>query len=98
MFLGLLASGLAGLFAMGIFFKRIHGRGAIIGFLGSSLLLIYLKMNSPVSFLLYGFIGFTSSIIIAYLASLIIPGKRKSIDGLTIRTVYDSKKKYNNSK
>ena len=92
-FLGLLASGLAGLFAMGIFFKNIHSRGAIIGFLGGSILLTYLAMNSRVSFLLYGFIGFTSSIIIAYIASLIVPGKKKPLDGLTVRAIYNSKKK-----
>jgi len=82
--LGLLTGGLGGLFVMGIFFPRIHARGAITGLIISFVLLMYIKMFSPISFLIYGFIGITSSVITAYLFSIIWPREQKNLDQLTI--------------
>jgi len=78
-FLGLLAGGLAGLFAMGIFFPRIHARAALWGFILGTILLMYVKFFTPLSFLLYGFIGFSTGIIFAWIISLVTGENKKDI-------------------
>ncbi|MCD8101628.1 MAG: sodium/solute symporter [Alistipes sp.] len=76
-FLGLLTSGIGGLFMMGIFIKRIDWRGALAGFVGSIAILLIFNGYSQVSFLLYGFIGLVSCCGIGYLASFILPRRDK---------------------
>ena len=68
--LGLLSSGLGGLFIMGIFFDRINARGALIGFISGTVTVFALNVYSPVSFLLYGAIGIVVSVGVALLVSL----------------------------
>jgi len=68
-FLGLLTSGLGGLFLMGIFTKRINGAAAMTGLLASIVLLLVLRSYTQVSFLLFGFIGLTTSFVIGWICS-----------------------------
>lgn len=75
-FLGLLTSGLGGLFMMGIFTKRIGTKSALTGFAGSIVVLLLCNSYSHVSVILYGFIGLVSCFIIGYLSSFIY-GYRK---------------------
>ena len=70
-FLGLLTSGLGGLFLMGIFTRRISGAAAMTGLLASIVILLVLRSYTQVSFLLFGFIGLTTSFIIGWLCSFI---------------------------
>ena len=70
-FLGLLTSGLGGLFMMGIFTERIGTRSAFAGFVGSIVILLFVNSYSNVSFLLYGFIGLASCFLIGYLSSFV---------------------------
>lgn len=70
-FLGLLTSGLGGLFMMGIFTERIGTRSAFAGFVGSIVILLIVNSYSNVSFLLYGFIGLASCFLIGYLSSFV---------------------------
>lgn len=70
-FLGLLTSGLGGLFMMGIFTRRIGTRSAFAGFVGSIVVLLIFNSQSNVSFLLYGFIGLVSCFLIGYLSSFV---------------------------
>ncbi len=84
--LGLLTSGLGGLFVMGIFFPRIDGRSALVGFIVGTLFLFFINMNTDVSFWLYGAIGIVSTVSIALLFSFIFPNK-KEIKGLTWKTI-----------
>ena len=71
-FLGLLTSGLGGLFMMGIFTKRINGKSAMIGLLASIVILLVLRSYTHVSFLLFGFIGLITSFAIGWMCSLIV--------------------------
>ncbi len=87
--LGLLAGGLGGLFAMGIFFPRIGSKAAITGFLMSFILLLYLRSFTEVSFLLYGFIGILSSIVIAYVVSWAFVSNKRDLKGLTLKSLND---------
>lgn len=75
-FLGLLTSGLGGLFMMGIFTKRIGTRSALTGFAGSIVVLLLCNRYSHVSVVLYGFIGLVSCFITGYAASFLF-GYRK---------------------
>lgn len=88
--LGLLASGLGGLFIMGIFIKRIDGRSALIGFVGGIILLLFFTNYTNIHFLLYGFIGISGSVIIALIISFILPVKKKNLDGLTFESLKEN--------
>lgn len=71
--LGLLSSGLGGLFMMGIFFDRIGAKGALLGFISGTVAVFALSIYTPVSFLIYGAIGMVVSVGVAWLYSLIWP-------------------------
>lgn len=75
-FLGLLTSGVGGLFTMGIFSKRIGLRAAITGFVGSILVLLAANSYTNISTTLYGFIGLVSCCLIGWLSSFVF-GYRK---------------------
>ena len=85
-FLGLLTGGLGALFIMGIFFPRISGPAALKGTFGGLAILLLIKSNTSVSFLLFGFIGMSVSVILALLASFILPN-RKNTDGYTWESI-----------
>ncbi len=69
--LGLLTSGLGGLFFMGIFIKRIKGKAALLAFASGTIILYIFSFISPVSFMLYGFVGLAATVISGYLFSFI---------------------------
>ena len=68
-YLGLLTSGLGGLFLMGIATKRINSTGAMTGLFSSIAILLILRSYTQVSFLLFGFIGLTTSFVIGWVYS-----------------------------
>lgn len=70
-FLGLLTSGLGGLFMMGIFTKRIGTRSALTGFACSIVVLLLCNGYSHVSVVLYGFIGLVSCFVTGWLSSFL---------------------------
>lgn len=80
--LGLLSSGLGGLFIMGIFFPRINARSALIGFVVGTVVVFYLNYFTPVSFLIFGAVGMVVSVAVALLASVFTREKHRQ-DGLT---------------
>lgn len=88
--LGLLTSGLGALFFMGIFFPRIDGRSATIGFFVGTACLLLVSIYTPLSFWLYGLFGMTIITIISLIVSFVAPGKRKQLDGLTWKTLKKS--------
>lgn len=79
--LGLLSSGLGGLFLMGIFFPRIGGKAALTGFVSGVLAVFLTRYFTEASFLLYGFIGLATSVIVGLLCSLVMKEK-KDLRGL----------------
>jgi Na+/proline symporter len=85
---GLFIGASAGLFMLGIFSVRANGTGALIGAFSSGILLYFVKAYTPVSFWLYSGIGFMSCIVIGYISSLFIKGK-KQVQGLTFYTIHE---------
>ncbi|MCH7227701.1 sodium/solute symporter [Haloferula sp. A504] len=74
--IGLTAGSLGGLFALGIFTRRAHGSGALLGaFAGLATVLSLHLSKAPVSGLLYAFIGFAACSLVGWLASLVLTGR-----------------------
>lgn len=84
--IGLFGGGLAGLFAVGILTRRTTAPGALLGFLGSAVLLFCVRSYTPVQFFLYPAIGLGGCFLIGYAASLVIPAGRRNLEGLTVFT------------
>jgi len=86
-FIGLFAGGLGGLFLLGIFSRRTHGVGAVIGLVASGIVQYAISRWTPLYLLLYTATGIGSCVLIGYLASLVIPSRRKPLQGLTLYTL-----------
>ena len=84
--LGLLSSGLGGLFLMGIFFPRIGGKAALVGFCSGVLAVFLTKYYTETSFLLYGAIGMVVSVMVGWLCSFVLK-ESTDLKGLTWKTL-----------
>lgn len=73
---GLVGSGLAGLFALGIFTRRANGPGALIGALASAVTLYLVQRYTDLHFYLYAGIGIITCFVVGWLASLLIPTRQ----------------------
>ena len=69
--LGLLTSGLGGLFVMAVFFPRIKGRAALTGFIIGELVVFLMYLYTDASFFLFGAIGIVVSVLVALAPSLL---------------------------
>ncbi len=76
--LGLLTSGLGGLFVMGIFLPRIDGRSALIGFVVGTVAVFMLQAYTDTSVFLYGAAGMVVSVLTGWLLSLVSGGSRRA--------------------
>ena len=68
--LGLLTSGLGGLFFIAVFMKRIKGYAALTGFVAGEAVVFWMSEYTSANFLLFGAIGMVVSIVVAWLLSL----------------------------
>ncbi|MDR1270879.1 MAG: hypothetical protein LBK82_15295, partial [Planctomycetaceae bacterium] len=78
-FLGLFTGTLGGLFLMGVFSKRINSVGAMTGLILSFTAVVIVHLYSPLSFLLYGFLGMISCYVTGYVVSLFFSGSAKTV-------------------
>jgi len=81
---GLIGSGLAGLFMLGIFTRRANGVGAMIGALASALVLFVVQKFTDLHFFLYAGIGIVTCAVVGWIASLAFHSSSPSPKGLTI--------------
>ena len=86
-FLGLFGGGLGGLFLLAIFTRRTHGLGAIIGLVASGAVQYLVKTRLSLDPRFLAVTGIVSCVVIGYVASLLIPARRKPLDGLTLYTM-----------
>lgn len=84
--LGLLSSGIAALFFIGIFMPRVGAKSALCGFLLGNAVLILISVHTNVSFLLYGCIGIVLTVVFSFIFSLFIRNE-KNIKGFTWKTI-----------
>ncbi len=89
--LGLTGGALAGMFILGIFTRRAHGTGTLIGAIGGGFVLYMVQSRTSVHFFLYAAVGIVACVVIGYAASLIIPAKKRDLSGLTIYTINDGR-------
>ena len=68
--LGLLTSGLGGLFFIAVFMKRVKGNAALAGFVAGEAVVFWMSEYTSANFLLFGAIGMVVSIVVAWLLSL----------------------------
>jgi len=74
--IGLTAGSLGGLFALGVFTRRSHGRGAFIGALCGLVTVLALHLGgAPVTGLLYAAIGFATCFFVGWGMSRLLPGR-----------------------
>ena len=67
--LGLLTSGLGGLFVMAVFFPRIKGAAALTGFIAGELVVFLMYLYTDVNFFLFGATGIVVSVLVAWMLS-----------------------------
>ena len=70
---GLVASGLCGLFVLGIFTRRPGTTSAIVGVLSSILVLLLVKETTNLSGLLYAAIGTLTCVLAGWISGLLLP-------------------------
>lgn len=68
--LGLLTSGLGGLFFIAVFMKRVKGYAALAGFVAGEIVVFCMSEFTNANFLLFGATGMVVSIVVAWLLSL----------------------------
>ena len=84
-YIGILTSGLACLFMLGIFVRRVGSTAALIGLVTNYVVCIGLERMDLAwkpHLLLYGAIGIVTCVVTALAASLIFPNKKRGIEGL----------------
>lgn len=81
--LGLLSSGVVGIFALGIFTRRASSRGVLVGAFASIAVMTWLTWFSQVHFYLYAVIGIPTCVAVGYLTSLALPDPDRDLAGLS---------------
>lgn len=84
--IGLFGGGLAGMFAAGIFTRRVDGVAVMVGFFASAALLAWVQLATNLHLLLFPAIGIGSCIAVAYTVSFVTPRPDRPLDGLTLYT------------
>jgi len=87
MIMGMICGGLAGVFMLAIFTRRANTAGALIGALVGMIVPLAVKHYTEVNFYLYAPLGVGSAFAAGYLASLVLPGGKRNLAGLTVYTL-----------
>ena len=82
--MGLITGGFPGLFMLALLTRRGNSIGAFAGVIGASITVFCIQKYTPVNWMLYAAIAFTTSITVGYLVSLLTGGSRKDLTGLTV--------------
>ena len=85
--LGMLLGAIAGIFTLGIFTRRTNSAGALVGAVASLAATYYVKNYTHVHFFMYPVVGITTCMAFGYLSSLVLPGKKRDLKGLTVYTL-----------
>jgi SSS family solute:Na+ symporter len=88
-FAGILGSSLTGIFLLGVFTQRANARGTAIGIVASIVALYIVQGMKPplVHSYLYAAVGILTCVIVGYVASIVVGGTTRSLDGLTLKTL-----------
>lgn len=75
--MGLFVGSLSGLFVLGLFLKRSHGRGALVGAISSAAMVYAVSRLTDLHFFLFPVVGVLSCVGIGYVASLILSAPKR---------------------
>jgi SSS family transporter len=75
--LNLVGGGLAGIYVLGVCTQRANGIGALTGGIVSGIVMYFVR-SSDIYFFAHAIFGFTSSVVVGYLVSLIFQGKKNT--------------------
>lgn len=80
--LGLISSGLVGVFMLGVFTRRANSAGVLTGAAASFVVLFYVTRFTNTHFYLYAIIGILTCVVVGYVVSLLTPASDKNMTGL----------------
>ncbi len=84
---GLMGTGLAAVFALGIFTTRANAAGALAGVVASGAVLVWVQQATRLHFFWYGIVGFVTCGVVSLAVGAVTGGQRRPLTGLTIWTV-----------
>jgi Na+/proline symporter len=87
--IGLFMGVLGGLFVLGVLTRRANSTGALVGGLAGACIMFWLWKFTAVNGYLYTTVGISTCVLIGYITSILLPGKRQ-IEGLTIYSLRGS--------
>ncbi len=88
--IGMFMGALGGLFVLGVVTRRANGVGAMVGLVvGVTIMVLCWKFNLANGYL-YCTIGIVSCVVVGYLVSLMFPGERRDLTGLTLFTMQNN--------
>lgn len=87
--IGMFMGALGGLFLLGVATKRANGLGALIGIFAGVAVMITVWLMQWANGYLFATIGIVTSLLVGYLASLLLPSDEKDLTGLTLYTLRD---------
>jgi len=82
----LLGGGFAGVYALGMLTRRANATGALVGVAASVMVTVLVKVYTPLHFMLYGAVSVMTCVVVGYIASLVLLGRKSDLEGLTIYT------------
>ena len=82
--MSLLGGGFAGIYALGMFTRRANWQGCVIGIVASVVILLLVKLYTPIHVLMYTVISIGACIGCGFAGSYLFPASAKSLRGLTI--------------
>ncbi len=82
----LLGGGIVGVYTLGMITTRANGVGAICGAAASVVVTLLVKLFTPLHWSMYSPVAIGSCLLVGYGVSLLFPGKKKDLTGLTIFT------------
>ena len=87
--IGLFMGVLGGLFALGVLTRRASPWGSLLGALAGATVMGLLPVYSQINGYLYAAMGLTTCFAVGLAASLLLPSKKKPIEGLTIYSLQE---------
>lgn len=85
----LISNGIVGLFTLGLLTRRAHQSGALVGVVSGMITVAWLQHDGVITFWLYTAVGTGVTVIVGYLASLVLPGRVPPLAGLTVYTLHE---------
>ena len=84
--IGLFMGVLGGLFFLGVLTRRASPWGSLLGALAGATVMGLLPIFSEINGYLYAAMGITTCVVVGLFASLLLPARENSLDGLTVYT------------